>query len=50
MESVHCIKETKKFVRANSDVSFHKTNNQENTTKSKLGPLEYVTRFHSKVI
>ena len=39
MESVCCIKETKKFIRANSDVSFDRTKQPGKYDKIKIRPL-----------
>ena len=39
MESIYCIKETKKFIRANSGVSFDKTKQPGKYDKIKIRPL-----------
>ena len=52
MESVCCIKETKKFIRANSDVSFDRTKQPGNYDKIKIRPcgIRYEIPFRRYLI
>ena len=40
MDLISCIKETRKFIRANSDVSFDRTKQPGKYSKIKIRPLE----------